>query len=158
MRLEDKTWLKVVLIATIALTVCFIFVQSMLSPETSSEESDAVGEFVGGIIPPETKPGEFIQINIRKIAHFSEFALLGLEISLYALFFHRKKSFILMSYAFALFIALIDETIQLFSGRGPSIFDVWLDFFGFATLAMIVYAVAFAVRFFRGERVERWLK
>lgn len=36
----------------------------------------------------------------------------------------------LTSVRFAFYIAFIDETIQIFSGRGPQIADVWLDVFG----------------------------
>ena len=146
--------LKISLVVLILLTIGFIFVQSMLPPEKSSEESDAVGEIIGEIIPPETKPGEFIQINIRKLAHFFEFALLGVELSLYAVLFLREKGFILKTYAASLFVALVDETIQIFSGRGPAIFDVWLDFFGFLTAASFVYAVAFFVTLFRKGKVK----
>ena len=154
MKLKYRSAVRIVLIVLIVLTIGFIFGQSMLPPEESSAESDAVGEFVGEIIPPETKPGEFVQVNIRKIAHFFEFALFGLELSLYAVIFLREKSFILKTYAFSLFVALVDETIQIFSGRGPSVFDVWLDFFGFSTFASLVYITAFAIIFFRKSKVK----
>lgn len=36
----------------------------------------------------------------------------------------------LTSVRYAFYIAFIDETIQIFSGRGPQITDVWLDVFG----------------------------
>lgn len=36
----------------------------------------------------------------------------------------------LTSVRYAFYIAFIDETIQIFSGRGPQIADVWLDVFG----------------------------
>ena len=137
--------IKKILILLILATVAFIFIQSSMSPEKSAEQSDKVGEIVEEIIPPDTATGEFVKINLRKIAHFVEFALLGLEISLYTSLFLRKKNYALLSYPTALFIALFDETIQIFSGRGSSVKDVWIDFLGFSTAAALVYAIAFLV-------------
>ena len=44
------------------------------------------------------------------------------------------------------FIAFLDETVQIFSGRGPEISDVWIDIFGFLTLFAITLGAAFAAR------------
>ena len=85
-----------------------------------------------------------------------EFALLGIEVSLYVALFARKKIFMLASYPLGLFIALFDETIQIFSGRGSSVRDVWLDFLGFSTLAALVYAITFLVAFLRKDLVKQW--
>ena len=145
MRPGYKDAIRILLIVLIILTVAFIFIQSAKSPERSAEDSDRVGEMVEEIIPPDTPPGEFIQINLRKIAHFVEFSVLGLEVALYVWLFARKRSFILASYPIALFVALIDETAQIFSGRGSSLSDVWLDFSGFLTTATLFYGVALLV-------------
>ena len=145
MRPGYKDAIRILLIVLIILTVAFIFIQSAKSPERSAEDSDRVGEMVEEIIPPDTPPGEFIQINLRKIAHFVEFSVLGLEVALYVWLFARKRSFILASYPIALFIALIDETVQIFSGRGSSLSDVWLDFSGFLTTATLFYGIALLV-------------
>lgn len=133
---------RILLLLFIVATLLFIFVQSMLTPEKSSEESGAVGEIIEEIIPPDTKPGAFIQINLRKIAHFVEFALLGAEISLYIILFSRKRTWAFLSFPVALITAFFDETIQIFSGRGPAIVDVWIDFAGFASASVIFYMVA----------------
>ena len=145
---------KAVLIILIIATLGFIFTQSMLSPEKSKDQSNSVGEIVGDVIPPDTKPGEFIQTNIRKLAHFFEFALLGAELSVLALVFERRKKFMLATYIFAVFVALFDETIQIFSGRGPSIYDVWIDFFGFAMAASLIYLIGFSVLLVRKKWCE----
>lgn len=154
MRFGYKNTVRFLLIVLILLTVAFIFIQSLKSPEKSSQASDKVGEIVEEFIPPDTKPGEFVKLNIRKIAHFVEFALLGIEVSLYVALFARKKIFMLASYPLGLFIALFDETIQIFSGRGSSVRDVWLDFLGFSTLAALVYAITFLVAFLRKDLVK----
>jgi len=136
---------KISLLFLIALTLLFIFIQSALPPETSSAESDAVGDIVEEIIPSDTPTGSYIQVNLRKIAHFVEFALLGVLVALYVSFFMKKAAFIALSYPAALIAAFIDESIQMFSRRGPSVFDVWIDFSGFFVFATLVYVAFFAI-------------
>ena len=49
-------------------------------------------------------------------------------------------------------MAAIDETIQIFTGRGSQLQDVWLDFAGFTTGLILVLAVrAIARRKSKGE-------
>lgn len=145
MRVDIKKtikWLKIALILLMACTVAFIFVNSALPPEQSSEQSDAVGNFIGQIIPPDTDLGAFVQQYLRKIAHFTEYGLLGIEIALYILAFERKRAVVLHSIAVPFAVGLIDESIQMASGRGPSIGDVWIDVGGFFTFSLLCYGIA----------------
>lgn len=69
---------------------------------------------------------------IRKLAHFSEFALyaffLGLAARSYGL---TGPACRFVPAALALFTACVDETIQIFSpGRVSALTDVWIDFAG----------------------------
>ena len=148
----SKKILKIAFLIAIASTLLFIFIQSMLPPETSSAESDAVGGVIGEIIPPETKPGAFIQTNLRKIAHFTEFFFLGIEIALYVVLFMDKKLFVSLSYPAVMLLAFFDESIQVLSKRGPSISDVWIDFFGFFVSASITYAISFTAKYLLSKR------
>ena len=141
MRARSMKIIKYALLILILLNFAFIFLQSALPPEESSKESDAIGDIIEEIIPPDTKPGEFIQTNLRKIAHFVEFASLGALVSTYLLLFYRKRAAILLSFPIALMTGFFDETIQLFSGRGSSVKDVWIDFFGFAFASALFYTV-----------------
>lgn len=134
--------MKVLLLLLILATLIFIFVQSMIPPKKSQAQSDKIGEIVGEIIPPETPAGDYVQSNIRKIAHFVEFFALGCEVSLYVILFLPRVRWGLLSLPTALFVAFCDESIQMFSGRGPSIKDVWIDFGGFFIASMIFYTVA----------------
>ena len=77
----------VVLMVIMLLTVLSFFIQSALPPETSSAESDAVSDAIEPIIPSDTPVGEFVHPNIRKIGHFSEFGLLGLEAAIFVLLY-----------------------------------------------------------------------
>ncbi len=150
-RLDIRKIFEILLILSMVATVAFAFYQSSLPKQVSAETSDKVGTIVGEIIeeifPPETPVGDFVQVNIRKIAHFVEFALLGTEAALYIFFFKNKLVYTLASYPAALFIALLDETIQILSERGPMIADVWLDFSGFLTLSLITYGVLYLGKF-----------
>lgn len=140
---------KAILIFLILLTLSFIYIQSMLPREESSKESNAVGDIVADIVPPETKPGAFLQLNLRKVAHFLEFALLGAEITLYILLFMRCGIVIYLSLVSAPLVALLDETIQIYSGRAPSMIDVLIDTSGFLTATAIFYTVAAIVMLIR---------
>ena len=80
--------------------------------------------------------------TIRKLAHFSEFFLLGAE--MYHLAAESKRTGAAAAAGVLLrcnFCALIDETIQIFSGRGPDIKDVWLDTFGAASGILITLLI-----------------
>lgn len=134
--------IKYALLLLIVLNISFIFYQSVLPPSESKEESDSFSEILEEIIPSDTKPGKFIHKNIRKLAHFMEFFSLGALVSTYVIFFLKRIKWALISFPSVFFVAFTDETIQLFSGRGPAIFDVWIDFIGFATSSVIFYTVA----------------
>lgn len=130
-----------ILLLTSVMTVLSFFIQSTLPPSISSAESDAVSGFLASIIPQDTEIGRFIIKNIRKIGHFCEYGLLGAELGAFVmLFLEQKKRPVMLAKAsfLALTVALIDETIQIFSGRGPSVIDVWLDLFGFLTVGGVV--------------------
>ena len=136
-------------------TLVFIFTQSVIPPEQSAEQSDKVGDILEEIITPETPVGGYVQNNVRKIAHFVEFAFLGLWVSLYVFFFLRKWFYALSSYAISLITALFDETIQIFSGRGPDVVDVWIDFAGYASSFSLVCAVLLVANFIILKRKQR---
>ena len=129
-------------------TVVFIFVNSAIPPEKSQEQSDKVSEIISTVIPPETDIGKFIITNIRKIAHFTEYGLLGIEISLYIFIYKRKRAaWGAASASVPLVVGFTDESIQIISGRGPSISDVWIDIGGLTTYSLITYASLVALYF-----------
>jgi len=81
---------------------------------------------------------------LRKIAHFGEFFLLSCEILLlFFAFGKRNTNSVLMAFFLGNFCALIDETIQIFSGRGSMVSDVWIDTSGAVTgILFILYTAA----------------
>ena len=142
---------RILLIVLIICTLSFTFYQSMLPPAESTEVSDSVSDVIEPIIPSDTPAGSYVHTNLRKIAHFVEFAALGLEVALFVILFlpawgatlRSKLKFILHSYVIAPATALTDETIQVFTpDRGPSPIDIWIDTCGVAagiTLLLIGY-------------------
>ena len=140
---------EIAFVAVSILTLSFIFSRSVKTKEQSSVESDAVGEVLEEIIPDEAPEKDFILQNVRKIAHFFEFSILGAEIAAYILIFRRRLSYALLSFGAGAFFALADETIQIFSERGSSVADVWLDFSGFFLVESLIYLVFLLVCFIR---------
>jgi len=139
---------KYSLLVLIVLTLTFIFSRSFMSREESSEESESVSGWLSEIISPETGFGSFFYDNIRKIAHFVEFGALGAELTLYALLFLKLsyKISLPLTQLSAFFAAFIDETIQIFSNRGPMIADVWLDLFGSLTCSGVTLGIYFLIK------------
>ena len=137
--------LRIAFFVAMGLTVAFIFYNSCLPPEQSSEQSGAVGDFIATIIPPDTDLGSFILTYLRKIAHFTEYGLLGIEIAIYVCIFEKKKKYkaALRALIIPLVVGFLDESIQIFSDRGPLISDVWIDVGGFITFSLLAYAAMF---------------
>ena len=147
--MDKRKIIRYSLLLLIAATLIFIFTNSLLPPEVSSEESDAVSEILEVILPEDTEIQEFVIGNIRKIAHFTEFAVLGAEI--FALLALESLSIgkcgMYTSFG-SLFLAFIDETLQIFSKRGPTILDVWIDFLGAACSILLGLIILFLINFF----------
>lgn len=158
MRLEIlKKIAKYTLILLMAATVIFIFVNSMLPPEKSQEQSDGIKDVIIEVLPDGSKAESFVEQYIRKVAHFTEYGLLGIELAVYLIFFEGRRRWLMaLAPVLPFFVGFIDESVQIASGRGPSIEDVWIDIGGFATFYLITLAaygavmlVIFAVRKYR---------
>ena len=91
---------------------------------------------------------------MRKLAHFTEFAVLGaLLLLLTAAAFRVRLQSVVNCLFFLLLAALTDETIQIFTGRGPQVQDVWLDFAGGAAGLLVMLALVQLLRcLFRPRR------
>ncbi len=91
----------------------------------------------------QTKTVENMHFYVRKLAHFSIYALLGFLAFINASFyFVKKKNSILISLLFCFFYATTDEIHQLFSdGRCGSPVDVAIDFSGSLTGVLFVLIV-----------------
>lgn len=139
-------FLKCLLVVLMILTLAFTFYQSSKSKEESQETSEKVEQIIEPILPSDTPVGEYVQNNIRKIAHFVEFFALGAEVAIYVVLFYSKIKYAALSMLFAPIVALLDETVQIFSDRGPAISDVWIDVLGYFVANVLVYLIAFLVK------------
>lgn len=148
--------ITVTLLVLIVLTLISIFVHSAMSPEVSSSESGAVGDIVEEIVPDEFSLKQFILDNIRKIAHFIEFGLLGAEVYclVIALEAYRLKSH-LLSLGFGALVAFADESVQILSNRGPSVADMWIDIAGYVCLSLLAAIIHLAVYLIRKKMKSR---
>ena len=126
---------KRILSILILLNLALIWGNSMLTGISSEAVSGGILALLGRFLPVLlTEAGHTL---LRKAAHFSEFALLGL---LYC-GRHRlvKGEAPVHLMGFGLAVACIDETIQIFTpGRASSLIDVWIDASGFALGLLLI--------------------
>lgn len=128
-------------------SVVFIFQNSLQIASVSSEKSEQVQQIVNAAAGS-VGLGPFSLHIIRKMAHFTEFMLMGfwfmLCLRVYTRHFIRHMSWPLF---FGLTTAVTDETIQLFvDGRGSSVKDVWIDFAGFSVGLFVALFILMFVR------------
>ena len=115
--------------------LCFIWGNSLLPGEDSGELSGFVGTLLQKVLPFLDLQSETGMYFLRKAAHFSEFAALGMSFAwLYGMLSKKKLWALSLPLICGAAAAAIDETIQLFSpDRGPSIKDVGIDTCGVIT-------------------------
>ena len=147
---------KTVLLVLVALMPAFIWGHSLMSVEQSGAESLQIVEMLRGVfsrvcgllgIGGAVEAVWITDHLVRKTAHFVEFAVLGGLLCLVCKVCmvtggesgvgksgsKSTKSGMARAVCaclLGLFAAFLDETLQLFSGRGSMVADVWLDFAG----------------------------
>ena len=133
----------------VVLTLVFIFHNSSVSVEESGAQSDKVVDVVKPIVDPELAEKDWqLSIFVRKAAHLAEFALLGAELAFFAFFVSwglKLRDLIYVLFA-GVMVANVDELIQVYTRRGSSVTDVFLDMIGLVIGMTVGYAVAFAAR------------
>lgn len=121
---------KNILIALIALTLCFIWGNSLMPASLSGAISGWVKNVLSAILGNMGSSVTSDDGVLRKIAHASEFALLGALLT--ALMADKLRQRLPVVALCGLGAAFIDETIQLFvNGRSGQVKDVWIDLAGF---------------------------
>lgn len=117
-----------VCLCLLTVNLCFIWGNSLMPGGLSGALSTWVKNLLAAIFSgdPSESSGDGL---LRKLAHFTEFACLGLLLSwLVRMLLQRKWQHILIPLAAGMAVAALDETIQLFvPGRGPAIKDVGID-------------------------------
>ena len=129
---------RLILWIVVILTLAFIFGQSLLDKDTSEKQSVAIQEKVVEPVHKAITGEKTIHYDIRDLAHTVEFAILGLELMF--LIRNKKRTLrCLKSVSYCGFVALLDETIQNFSGRAPELIDIWHDILG-AVIGVLIGA------------------
>lgn len=128
------------------LCVLFIWGNSMASGEESGEMSGSVMDLVNGVLGKISPSLQLSHHFVRKAAHFIEFATLGMLFAVnIRAFFPKRVYFVLFAIPCSFLVAVIDETIQLFSdGRACSFYDMLLDTCG-ATVAVAITFTVFCI-------------
>lgn len=136
--------------ALILLILAFVWGNSMMS----AESSHAFSQWVKALLAPFLAEGSPVTEEnsdlLRKIAHFAEFAALGVCLAWRGgMMGHRPHGAFLCGAA----AAAVDETIQLFvPGRGPRVTDVLLDSSGVLT-GMLLLSLGHTL-LKRGKRIK----
>lgn len=122
--------------ALLIVNLAFIWGNSLLPGEVSGAFSDWVKELLAKLFASEdmSRSGGGL---LRKLAHFSEFAMLGILLSWLFSMLGRHHGFAALCGFLA---ACVDETIQRFiPDRGPSIVDVGIDTWGVLTGMFLLF-------------------
>lgn len=160
--LRQRMRRAVPLILTVAWLV-FIFSNSMQSGEESGEQSKSALAWLLNLFSSLGLPISISELFLRKLAHFSEYALLGLFFSLDLWGFGllaraESKSRLLLTCLSGIpcctLCALVDEFViqRLTPDRGPSITDVLIDTAGAAITALLVFGILLLVRHARKKK------
>ena len=137
----------VILILLVVLCTAFVFSNSLKNAEESAEDSSILVQVVEKIAQA-IAPDNQVDWNhiVRKLAHLTEFLVLGVFTTLLLLSFKQKIRFAAVCAPLCVFvIACADELIQHFSpGRNPCFTDVMIDTAGAWTgigLVLLFYLV-----------------
>lgn len=140
--MKKKTALKIIYVIYLILLISFIFFNSALNREASSEQSGRVLRFINSFFESVGIPIRVSSLFVRKTAHFIEYFVLGASFKYFFALFRNIsiKNAVYSSYCSTL-VAMADETIQYFSGRGSMLLDVWLDSFAAFISVIIFYLI-----------------
>ena len=120
--------------------IIFIFSNSVLSVEQSSNASGRVLTLVNGILEKLNSPFLLSVVFVRKAAHFIEYFTLGALLAGDVILFKERSIKYFVYYTFAsCLVAMTDETIQYFTNRGSMLLDVCLDLFAAALAVLLVF-------------------
>ena len=158
MKINIKSGIKTYVCALLIIAATlFIFSNSLKGPVESGNDSGRVTKAVVDVIESvkgeEIKESEKEDIHhfVRKLAHFLEFAMLAFFVFTLVVFLSPKCRPYLFPYSllYGLSVAVTDEFIQSFTGRGSAVKDVVIDFSGFITGCAFVYLLSYLVNFIK---------
>ena len=128
-------------IALLSVNLLFILGNSLLPGEISGAISGWLRNLLAALLGGSSEGPDTGHGLLRKLAHFTEFACLGLLLC-WLTGMLRAKKWPLWSLVCGASAAAIDETIQRFvPDRGPAIKDVGIDTLGVCLGIVIIYII-----------------
>ena len=133
---DDKRLRRAYLLLILNLAV--IWGNSLLPGEISGAISGFVRDLIAMLLPGEGAPGQGHGL-LRKLAHFTEFACLGVILGW---IMNRKNRPWWIALGLGSLAACVDETNQIFvPERGPAVTDVMIDTSGVLTGILLLHTV-----------------
>lgn len=147
MKEKKLTTARVIFTVLTLASVVAIFWNSSQNAIESTARSMPLTEWVNSILSRLSIPFSVTDHFIRKMAHFTEYAILGTLLSVtYYLYQLKIKSALIATLCTGAVIAVTDEIIQLFPvGRSCQISDMLLDCCGVVVAAVIVMLIIRAI-------------
>ena len=139
---RSRTVWIVLVCLLIAVTLGFIWGNSVKNRSASQLLSLGVLQWIRPLLGMIFSPENVTDHLVRKLAHFTEFGLLGAELIMLTYLLRKLRVRSVLNCLFAgLSAAVIDETVQIFSARGSQAIDVLLDFGGVVAGAAVALLI-----------------
>lgn len=120
---------KIISLILVIIWMIFIFVMSSFDGNESSTQSNFIVNFIVNVF--NINNVDIISLIIRKLAHFTEYLILGILVSNMMIHFDKKCY---ISIIICIIYAISDEFHQMFvPGRNSQIYDMIIDIFGSLT-------------------------
>lgn len=154
MNIKNRT-ATIMRIGLILAALAFIWLNSLDSIPESAAKSAFVLKIITPFLERIVGSGNVTDHLVRKLAHFIEFGVLGVLLAAYAA--ARKElrlQAVINCMSFSLAVAVVDESIQLFSGRGSRVQDILIDFSGAVlgiALVLLIRGIAMRPLYKRGR-------
>lgn len=157
---HSQTTKQNIIIILVLFTLMFIWGNSVLPGTISTKASNLCKELFGDIIRTlqPYKSELAIDITIRKMAHFIEFMLLGIVVTLSL--FSKLKKYMLFILLGGFGIAFTDEYIQTFTdGRVFMVKDIGIDMLGYSVGIILIVLVRLCyIRIYKRDGIKKITK
>lgn len=127
---------KVISILLVIAWMIIIFLMSSFTATESTSQSNVIVEFICNLF--DINNMNIISLIIRKLAHFTEYLILGLLVANMLKYYDKK---VYIGIIICILYAISDEVHQLFvPGRSCQILDMFIDTIGSST-GIIIYNI-----------------
>ena len=131
---------RIILTVLTAAAVIALFYNSSLSADESTEQSSPLTSSINMILSSIGLPVVLTEHVVRKLAHFTEYAVMGALLSVTVYLYRLDvKKMLLTALPIGAVIPVCDELIQMASpGRSCQVTDMLIDFGGVLSAALVV--------------------